>query len=36
VREDVTPEASAELTRQMADAMRYILVKKSPPEPTDD
>jgi hypothetical protein len=36
VREDVTPEASAELTRQMADAMRYILVKKYPPEPADD
>lgn len=36
VREDVTPEASAELTRQMADAMRYILVKKFPPEPVDD
>jgi len=36
VREDVMPEASAELTRQMADAMRYILVKKYPPESVDD
>lgn len=31
VRNDVTPEAGAELTRQMADAMRYLLVKQYPP-----
>lgn len=36
VRGDVTPEAQAELSRQMADAMRYILVKKYPPEAADD
>lgn len=36
VRGDVTPEAGAEMTRQMIDAMRYILVKKNPPEPVDD
>lgn len=36
VRGDVMPEASAEMTRQMLDAMRYILVKKNPPEPVDD
>ena len=36
VRGDVTPEAGAEMTRQMADAMRYILVKLHPPEPVDD
>jgi hypothetical protein len=35
VRGDITPEASDELTRQMADAMRYILVKMHPPEPID-
>lgn len=32
VREDVLPEAGAELTRQMVDAMRYLLVKKYPLE----
>lgn len=31
VRTDVLPEAGAELTRQMADAMRYLLVKQYPP-----
>lgn len=35
VRSDITPEASDELTRQMADSMRYILVKMHPPEPVD-
>lgn len=32
VRDDVTPDAGDELTRQMADAMRYLLVKQYPPE----
>lgn len=36
VRGDVLPDAQAELTAQVADAMRYILVKKYPPEPVDD
>lgn len=31
VRADVLPEAGAELTRQMADAMRYLLLKQYPP-----
>ena len=35
VRGDVTPEAGAEMTRQMVDAMRYILTKLHPPEPDD-
>lgn len=36
VRGDVTPEAGAELTRQMQDAMRYILQQRSPPEPPNE
>lgn len=36
VRGDVMPEAGAEMTRQIIDAMRYILTKKNPPEPVDD
>lgn len=36
VRGDVTPAAQTELTAQVVDAMRYILVKKYPPEPVDD
>ncbi len=32
VREDVMPEAGEEFTRQMIDAMRYLLVKQYPPE----
>lgn len=36
VRQDVTPAAQDELNRQVIDAMRYILVKKYPPEPVDD
>lgn len=36
VRGDVLPEAGAEFTRQLIDAMRYVLVKKYPPEPVDD
>lgn len=35
VRDDVLPEAGEELTRQMADAMRYLLVKMLPPEGTE-
>ena len=35
VRVDVTPWASDELTKEMLDAMRYILVKKYPPEPSN-
>jgi len=33
VRDDVLPDASAELQVQLLDAMRYILVKQHPPEP---
>lgn len=33
VRTDVLPAASAEYQAQLIDAMRYILVKKHPPEP---
>lgn len=33
VRGDVLPEAGAELQAQLLDAMRYLLVKKYPPEP---
>ena len=33
VRSDVLPAASAEYQAQLIDAMRYILVKKHPPEP---
>ena len=33
VRNDVLPEAGAELTAQLLDAMRYLLVKQYPPEP---
>lgn len=36
VRNDVAPEAGAELTRQMQDAMRYILQQRSPPEPPNE
>lgn len=32
VRDDVTPQASAEFQAQLLDAMRYLLVKKFPPE----
>ena len=32
IREDVLPDAGAELQRQMLDAMRYLLVKQYPPE----
>lgn len=35
VRGDVLPEASAELTRQLIDAMRYLMLKQYPPEPTN-
>lgn len=31
VKDDVAPEAGAEYTRQMADAMRYLLSKRRPP-----
>lgn len=33
VRDDVLPTASAEYQAQLLDAMRYLLVKKYPPEP---
>lgn len=33
VRNDVMPAAGAELQAQLIDAMRYLLVKKYPPEP---
>lgn len=33
VRSDVMPEAGEELTSQLLDAMRYLLVKQSPAEP---
>lgn len=36
VRNDVAPEAGAELTRQMQDAMRYILQQRNPPEPPNE
>ncbi len=32
VRQDVLPEAGQELTRQLLDAMRYLLAKQYPPE----
>ena len=32
IREDVLPDAGAELQRQMLDAMRYLLVKQHPAE----
>lgn len=32
VRQEVLPEAGQELTQQMLDAMRYLLVKQYPPE----
>lgn len=35
VRNDVLPTASAEFQAQLVDAMRYILVKKFPPEPVE-
>jgi len=35
VRGDILPDASAEYQAQLIDAMRYILVKKYPPEPTE-
>lgn len=35
VRKDVTPQASVEFTKQLIDAMRYILVKQHPPEPIE-
>jgi len=35
VRDDVMPAASAEYQAQLLDAMRYLLAKKSPPEPTE-
>jgi len=31
VKDDVTPDAQAEYTKQMADAMRYLLAKRRPP-----
>lgn len=34
VRDDVLPEARAEYQDQIIDAMRYILAKRYPPEPT--
>lgn len=34
VRDDVLPEARAEYQTQIIDAMRYILAKRYPPEPT--
>ena len=33
VRTDILPDAGAELTAQLLDAMRYLLVKQHPPEP---
>lgn len=36
VRDDVLPQASAEFQAQLLDAMRYILVKKYPPEPIEE
>ena len=36
VRADVTPESSREVTRQMLDAMRYILQQRNPPEPPNE
>lgn len=33
VRNDVLPDAGQELTAQLLDAMRYLLVKQHPPEP---
>lgn len=33
VRNDVRPQAAAELQAQLVDAMRYLVVKKYPPEP---
>lgn len=35
VRDDVLPAAGTEFTAQLVDAMRYILVKKHPPEPIE-
>lgn len=35
VRGDVLPQAGTEFTAQLVDAMRYVLVKKYPPEPIE-
>lgn len=35
VRDQVTPEAASVFEAELLDAMRYLLVKKYPPEPTD-
>lgn len=35
VRDDVLPAASSEFQAQLVDAMRYLLVKKFPPEPIE-
>lgn len=35
VRQDVLPTAGNELQSQLIDAMRYVLLKKHPPEPVD-
>jgi len=35
VRGDVLPQAGTEFQAQLIDAMRYILVKKYPPEPIE-
>lgn len=35
VRTDVRPQAAAELQAQLVDAMRFLLVKQYPPEPTE-
>ncbi len=36
VRGDIQPQASEELTKQVIDAMRYLMLKQYPPEPTDE
>lgn len=36
VRGDIMPQASDELTKQLVDAMRYLMLKQYPPEATDD